>query len=260
MRASRPVIGQGRLAWRSKDGVVNQLLAVQVRHASQLGPTRSRGSEHVTVAITGPTFERRAVDSFNTVTISISLTARPFVCAMMTRASSKRGRALSGKPFASHRADRDHASTVLSVLAGAHSVGAGILGFFDTKEVRAIRLVCSEFREAVAAVPWADMGTRISRNAGGWRASFPHATKANISVDDIDPPILNAIVDVDFVHFNGLHTLDMTGCNQAGITDAAFVHLGGIHTLFHAGVQPSGHHGRRIRPPQGDPHAQHVEL
>ncbi len=148
----------------------------------------------------------------------------------MTRAS-KRGRALSGKPFVSHRADRDHASTVLSVLAGAHSVGAGILGFFDTREARAIRLVCAEFREAVAAVPWADTETRISRNVGGWRACYPRATKANISVEYSDPQVHNATVDADFVHFEGIHTLDMSFCSQADITDAAFVHLKGIHTL-----------------------------
>ncbi len=113
----------------------------------------------------------------------------------------KRGRALSGRPFVSHRADRDYASTVLSVLAGAHSVGAGILGFFDTREAGAIRLVCVEFRDAVAAIPWADMETRISRNVGGWRACYPSATKANISVAYSAPQQHNAIVDADFVHF-----------------------------------------------------------
>ena len=95
---------------------------------------------------------------------------------------SKRGRALVRIPLASHRADRDFGSTVLSVLAGAHSVGEGILGFFDTREARALRLVCVEFCEAVAVVPWADMGTRIWENVGGWRRSFPRATKATISI------------------------------------------------------------------------------
>ncbi len=114
------------------------------------------------------------------------------------------------------------------MLAGAHSVGEGVLGFFDTREVRALRLVCSEFREAVAVVPWADMVTRIRGNVGGWRASFPRATKANISVAH---GRFNAIVDADFVHFAGIHTIDMLGCRQAGITSAAFVHLRGIQTL-----------------------------
>ena len=142
---------------------------------------------------------------------------------------STRGRALSGRPFASHCADRDFGSTVLSVLAGAHGVGEGILGFFDTREARSIRLVCSEFREAVAVVPWADMVTLLWGNVGGWRRSFPRATKVNISVGTRYHN--NAIVDADFVHFEGLHTLDMSYCFQAGITDAAFVHLKGIYAL-----------------------------
>jgi hypothetical protein len=158
---------------------------------------------------------------------------------MLTRAS-KRGRALSGKPFVSHRADRDYGTTVLSVLAGAHSVGEGVLGFFDTREARALRLVCSEFREAVAVVPWADMGTRIRGNVRGWRASFPRATKANISVDFSYPQRHNAIIDADFVHFEGIYTLNMSWCNQAGITDSAFVHLKGIHTLNMVGCSQAG--------------------
>ena len=145
---------------------------------------------------------------------------------MMTRAS-KRARSR----LASHSANRDFGSNVLSVLAGAHSEGEGILGFFDTREARAIRLVCVELREAVAVVPWADMGTRITGNVGGWRASFPRATKANISVKYSYPQVHNAIVDADFVHFEGIHTLDMSYCRQAGITSAAFVHLKGIHKL-----------------------------
>ena len=90
--------------------------------------------------------------------------------SVMSTRASKRGRALSGRPLVSHRDDLDCGSTVMSVLAGAHSVGEGILGFFDTREARVIRLVCTEFREAVAVVPWADMGTRILGNVGGWRA------------------------------------------------------------------------------------------
>ena len=145
----------------------------------------------------------------------------PFPC--------KRGRDLSGRPFASHRDDATFGTTVLSVLAGAHGAGGGILGFFDTREARALRLVCSEFREAVAVAPWADLKTQVRQNAGGWRACFPRATKANISVKLGYPH--NTFVDADFVHFEGLHTLDMSYCYQAGITDAAFAHLKGIHTL-----------------------------
>ena len=149
----------------------------------------------------------------------------------MSNPPPKRGRGLSGRPFVSHRDDRDYGTTVLSVLAGAHGAGGGILGFFDTRAARAIRLVCSEFREAVAVALWADAKTRIARNAGAWRASFPRAIKANISVEYSDTLRHNAFVDADFVHFEGLHMLDMSWCSQAGITDAAFAHLKGIHTL-----------------------------
>ena len=159
----------------------------------------------------------------------------------MSTPPSKRGRGLSGRPFASHRDDISFGTTVLSVLAGAHGAGGGILGFFDTREARALRLVCSEFLEAVAVAPWADAETRITRNAGGWRASFPRATKANISVKLISfPQRHNAFIDADFVHFEGLHSLDMTGCSQAGITDAAFAHLKGIHTLNMSDCRQAG--------------------
>ena len=103
------------------------------------------------------------------------------------------------------------------------------------REARAIRLVCVELREAVAVVPWADMVTRIWGNVGGWLASFPHATKANIFVEHSIPQVHNAIVDADFVHIEGIHTLDMTLCCKADITDAAFVHFKGIHTLNMSG-------------------------
>jgi len=45
----------------------------------------------------------------------------------------------------------------------------------------------------------------------------------------------SACVDVDFAHLAGVHTFDMRGCNQAGITDAAFAHLAGVHTLYMSG-------------------------
>ncbi len=90
---------------------------------------------------------------------------------MMSTRASKRGRASSGVPLAAHRKDRDYASTILSVLDGAHSMGDGVLGFFDTREARVIRLVCAEFRDAVAVVPWADTTTHNSR-----KPSLRHST------------------------------------------------------------------------------------
>ena len=132
-------------------------------------------------------------------------------------------------PFSAHRDDATTSRTVLSVLAGAHSVGAGLLGFFDTRGARALRLVCTELHAAVTACPWADAETRIARRLDLWRACFPAACAANISVEYGAPK--NAFVDADFAHLAGIHTLNMSWCSQAGITDAAFAHLAGIHTL-----------------------------
>ncbi len=43
------------------------------------------------------------------------------------------------------------------------------------------------------------------------------------------------LTDADFAHFKGIHSLSMSGCNQATITDAAFQHLTGIQTLDMSG-------------------------
>ena len=161
----------------------------------------------------------------------------------MSTHASKRGRALSGKPFASHRADRDFASTILSVLAGAHSVGAGALAFFSTREARALRLVCTELLAAVASCPWADAKTRVARRLDLWRASFPRARAANVSAPT------GLLVDADFAHLAGVRTLVMRNCDQAAVTDAAYAHLAGVQTLDMAHCRPGGHHGRGLCAP-----------
>jgi hypothetical protein len=145
----------------------------------------------------------------------------------------KRGRAPSGTPFTSHRGDRDFATTLLFVPAGAHGVGEGVLGFFDTREARALRLVCAEFWEAIASAPRADERARI-KNVGRRRTFFPRARKVSISM-------VRSIVDADCAYFEGIHTLSMSGCRQAGITDAAFAHLKGIYyTLEMWGCDQAG--------------------
>jgi hypothetical protein len=117
--------------------------------------------------------------------------------------------------------------TVLSVLAGEHSIGGGILQYFDMGEANVLRLVCPEMVEAVKEFPWMDPKTRIKGSVKVWRKIFPYARAVNVSER-------NDIVDADFVHIRGdarvrLHTVDMRCCNR--VTDAAFVHLRGIHTL-----------------------------
>ena len=137
--------------------------------------------------------------------------------------------------FSAHRADAATTHTVLSVLDGAHRAGGGVLGFFDTHAARALRLVDVEASEAVAGAPWADAETRIKRHVGKWRASFPRARAANVSVEA--GASTNDFTDADFAHLAGVHTLDMSRCNQATITDGAFAHLAGVHTLNMSGCR-----------------------
>jgi hypothetical protein len=118
-------------------------------------------------------------------------------------------------------------ASVVSHLAGVHSIGGGVLGFLTLIESNPIREVCVELREAVRAFPWEDM-TRNKGSLTKWRAAFPAARAVNVSGR-------RDLVDADFVHLAGIHTLDMSGCDQAAITDGAFAHLRGIHTLDMSG-------------------------
>jgi hypothetical protein len=69
------------------------------------------------------------------------------------------------------------ATTVFSALAGSHSVGEGVLGFFSTREARALRLVCEEARSAVAAAAWGETDSCV-RDVGLWAAGFGAAATA----------------------------------------------------------------------------------
>ena len=101
--------------------------------------------------------------------------------------------------------------------------GGAFLPLFDMRSATVLREVCTELRTAVAEHAWAD-GSRIKGSLAAWRAGFSRARQANIRGR-------KDLVDADFVHLAGIHTLDMRGCKQASITDAAFVHLAGIHKL-----------------------------
>ena len=65
--------------------------------------------------------------------------------------------------------------SVLSHLAGAHSIGEGFLGFLTMRESNALRGVCVEFREAVMDFPWMDAKSDIKGCLRAWRAAFPAA-------------------------------------------------------------------------------------
>ena len=151
-------------------------------------------------------------------------------------------------PFAGMKGSK----SILSILAGAHSIGAGMLGFLTMEESNALRSVCTEFREAVMDFPWMDAKSVIKGSLRAWRAAFPVARAVNISqrndivnadFEHIRGPrgihtldmsycrLSTTITDAAFVHLRGIHTLNMSYCNRANITDAAFAHLCGIHTL-----------------------------
>ena len=121
----------------------------------------------------------------------------------------------AGIPFSAARGDAlAPASTLLSAVASP------LLAFLTTRDAACLRAVCTEARAAVAAHPWADVATHIRSRLEAWRACFPRARAATLH---------SRITDADFEHLRGIHTLNMSFCNQ--ITDAAFEHLRGIHTL-----------------------------
>lgn len=127
-------------------------------------------------------------------------------------------------PFATHRDDRS--PSLLSVLAGAHSTGGGILGFLNQRHACALRLTCVEARDAVASAPWLST-SRIYGSVRRWRRCFPLARAADVAWR-IKSPLYNA----DFAHLRGLVYLNMTCCDCESITDDAFRHLVGIKVLY----------------------------
>ena len=119
--------------------------------------------------------------------------------------------------------------TVLRLCARGGREGS-VLGFLWQDEALGLRAASRACRDAVAEHAWGDSDavnggrSRIVGSVAAWRACFPYARAVNICGN-------KNVTDADFMHFEGIHTLDMGLCNQAPITDAAFVHLRGIHTL-----------------------------
>ena len=115
--------------------------------------------------------------------------------------------------------------SVMGVLFWSHynSLEAGITRFFDTKEACVLRLVHSEFRDAVSATPWHDLRTVIKGSVASWRECFGLRAQAASVLRRKD------LVDEDFVHFRGLTALDMR--YSAGFSDAAYANLRGIGCL-----------------------------
>ena len=90
-----------------------------------------------------------------------------------------------------------------TLLAECPSV---LLEYFSTKEARHLRLVCREFKVAVANNAWADKKP-IKGSIVLWRNCFPCAVHANVSLFGRRNPVLVG----DFVHLTGLRSVDMSG-------------------------------------------------
>ena len=123
--------------------------------------------------------------------------------------------------------------TVLRMASGTGRVGS-VLRFLWQDEALGLRAASRVCFEAVAAHAWGDCDLRDGKSShivgsvGSWRACFPKARTANIWGN-------KTVTDADFALLEGIHTLNMQGCDQATITDSAFVHLRGIHSLDIAG-------------------------
>ena len=120
----------------------------------------------------------------------------------------------------------DAARSILSAVSDA------LLPFFSTREARALRGVCREFRAAVAAFPWHDAATRIRGSLAAWRASFPLARAANAAQraldDDADWQCLagegrmrelvvaccGGVTDARLARFRLLERLDARECTE----------------------------------------------
>ena len=88
-------------------------------------------------------------------------------------------------PWALPRGDAP-VTTILSILAGEHSVGRGVLGFLSMRDSNKLRALCTEFRDAVMAFAWKDDCMEFFRRGGAgatfrarddwlaqWREAFP---------------------------------------------------------------------------------------
>ena len=97
--------------------------------------------------------------------------------------------------------------SVFSVLAAAHTDGAGILGFVSAsmREARGLRLVSRELLGAVATFPWRDLKTVITGSVALWRSCFPRAVAENLRKR-------SDLTTGDFELVAGILELDLAEC------------------------------------------------
>ena len=74
----------------------------------------------------------------------------------------------------------DDAHNVLSVLDAEHSCGAGLFQYFDMRDARELRLICREFKVAVAAFPWDNTPSTLLVGYCEWSAIKSTRIKSRI--------------------------------------------------------------------------------
>lgn len=122
--------------------------------------------------------------------------------------------------------------SILSTLRSGHDridepFEHALLRFFTTYEARELRLVCSEFVDAVSVAPWSGEGalTPIRGRLEDWAASFPAALDAHASFrDDLTAAGLAALGGATAVTY-----LNLT--KARGLTDAALERLSRVREL-----------------------------
>jgi len=112
----------------------------------------------------------------------------------------------------------DDVPALVRVLAGNPATSAAVLACLNTIDASCLRRLHPAVEEAVAGVPWADMGAKVA-DAVWWRAAFPAAVGVWVSQLPADgclaAPALAALV--------GITNLSLVGCEC--VTDELLQHL-----------------------------------
>jgi hypothetical protein len=105
-----------------------------------------------------------------------------------------------------------------------------LLRFFTLKEARTLRLICSEFLNAVEITPWDDLSSCIGRkdipiseSIALYMECFPRAISANVSNR-------NDLLDHHFAILCSMQSLNVSYCTH--FTNIAFSYLSKLRTLI----------------------------
>ena len=109
---------------------------------------------------------------------------------------------------------------LFAVLAGAHSVGGGVFGFFDMHDGNELRQLCRLIRDDVAAARWREAKTRIRAPRRVARV-LPGRGGGELAQAG-RPQIRDAVLCLVGI---------TSRCGYVGIGDAGIACLTGLHTL-----------------------------